>query len=95
MTRIINQAPADWEPLTSARSAEIREVWGLTGARTQPLPAAAIAPVVVAAPVRHAPVSGATCPEHGVMWTCGCDGCEAALTAPYGVHDAEVSGGAR
>lgn len=36
---------------------------------------------------------GATCPEHGDLWSCGCAGCDAALTARYGVYGAEGHGG--
>ena len=69
-----------WELLTPARSAEIRERWGLTGTRERSL-RATTAPAAAAAPVQHASIDSAACPEHGVNWTCGCDGCGAALTA--------------
>lgn len=72
-----------WEPLAPTRSAEIRERWGLTGTREQS-PRPTTAPSADAAPVQRASIDNAACPEHGVNWTCGCDGCEAALTAPAG-----------
>lgn len=72
-----------WEPLTPARSAEIRERWGLTGTRERS-PRPTTAPPAAAAPVQHASIDNAACPEHGVNWTCGCGGCEATLNAPAG-----------